>query len=267
MEMIPIRYNDKYNNKNKKDKIYIMQIGLKTRELLDEVAFFQDLGESEIIAGNKKLSKLDIENVSNKYEMITDFIRKNSTDKYIVTTKASEGSNVDAYVIKTPKKYVNKSFDKLYGVCVMDIMKSESSFEKKKGNPERKRIISLKDIGILEEFDYSELRELINISSFTNFKKTEKFAYISSIFDFLDNFDFKFNSVFEDMATFKEQLKFFKNCSSDLYNKQLKLLEKAEKNAEVYNKLSFIHYHVFREPLKLVNNDKQKEKRKIKVGD
>lgn len=261
MEMIPIKYSDKYNDKskNKKDKIYIMKIGLKNKELLDDIVFFQDLRESEIVAGNKKLSKAELENVSNKYEVITDFIRKNSTDKYIVTTKSREG-NIDAYVIKTPKKYINRSFDLLYGICVMDIMKSDVNYE-------RKRVVSLKNIGILEEFDYNELRELINISSVADFKKTEKFEYISDIFDFLDNFSFEFDSVFEDMDIFKEQLKFFKNCSSDMYHKQLKLLEKAENNSEVYNKLSFIYYHVFGETLKLVDNRRQKEKRKIKVGD
>ena len=253
-----------------KDKIYVVEVGLRDKESLNESAFFENFSESDLIIGNRKFSESSYSSEKNDlYKAVTRFIRYRfmytNKDKYVVTTRSEKDSLVfDTFAVKAPSKYVNDGLESLYGACVIDIMRSIPHSLKK-------RDISLKTFGILDSLDKEKLNEFMRLSSNDGFKDYSEFrdviTNVIDIFDFLDNFEFRLRRIVKSKEEIDRDIEFFDECSSDTSNRMSKFSKRASDNGKIYKQLVAIYGQVFNEPLRLFDNSQVKEKKKVKVGD
>ncbi len=226
--------------------------------------FSSDIKESEIIVNREKFSN-SIFKDSREENAPTDFIRAKSIlypRSFLVTTKQRVNSkNYDVYEVKQPPRKVNDYLDRLYGKAITDLRKEIP------GVKNRGRYVSLEEIGINEYLTDEKIAKLQRIvkeekdqTRWPELFEKEGIADITNTLDFITNFEC---TVVSDTTIPEDSIQNTLKALEIIKTRDYKNLNKyylmAQKNAEIYKKISYINKIMYDKPLTLIQSEHQKQ--------
>lgn len=226
--------------------------------------FSSDIKESEIIVNREKFSN-SIFKDSREENAPTDFIRAKSIlypRSFLVTTKQRINSkNYDVYEVKQPPRKVNDYLDRLYGKAITDLRKEIP------GVKNRGRYVSLEEIGINEYLTDEKIAKLQRIvkeekdqTRWPELFEKEGIADITNTLDFITNFEC---TVVSDTTIPEDSIQNTLKALEIIKTRDYKNLNKyylmAQKNAEIYKKISYINKIMYDKPLTLIQSEHQKQ--------
>ena len=243
---------------------YDVEIRLKKAKKIKTNFFGQDDNENDIIVNRQKFSNSIFKN-SVEENAPTDFIRAKSINyprNFLVTTKQthdSKGYNV--YEVEQPPRRVNKCLDKLYGKAITDLR------EEIPGVKNRGRYVSFEKLGMneyLTEEKIDKLQEIVayekDQSKWPELFEREGIADVGSTLDFINNFEWTVVSGTTIPETsIQDTLRSLRVINTKDFRQLNKYYIMAQKNADVYRKISRIHRIMYDEKLTLIQSERQKQ--------
>lgn len=243
---------------------YDVELKLKKAKKIKTNFFGQEDNESDIIVNGQNFSNSTFKN-SVEDNAPTDFIRSKSIlypRNFLVTTKQTPDSkSYDIYEVEQPPRKVNKCLDKLYGKAITDLRKEIP------GVKNRGRYVSLDKLGMneyLTEEKIDKLQEIVaeekDQSKWPELFEKEGIADVSSTLEFIKNFEWTVVSGTTIPETsIQDTLKSLSVINTKDFRQLNKYYTMAQKNADVYRKISRIHRIIYDEKMTLIQSERQKQ--------
>lgn len=251
-----------------KNRILNVQITLKNAEKIRKRVSFPDAEESEIIVNGKKLSESIYKN-SKEDKAALNFIRFNTLHyprNYLITTKQERDSQFyDVYEVAPPPKKVSEELDNLYGRVLTDMRKEVPGTNKG-------RYLSFEKVGLDKNLTDDKIMKLQQIvreerdtTKWPTLFEMAGVADLTATIHFIQNFDC---TVVADTTIPENSLNDTLKALEVIRTRDSKNLRNyytmAQKNRDIYAKLSYISKLVYNRPLNLIKSNKQKQKQLIK---
>lgn len=246
-----------------KNRILNVHITLKHAEKVRQRVSFPDARESEIIVNGKKLSE-SIYNDSRNYSALLEFIRYNTMHyprNYLITTRGERDTNLyDVYEVAPPPSKVNDELDNLYGRVLTDMIKEVPGTNNGK-------YLSFEKVGLGKDITDEKimmLQRIVKAESDTSkwpvLFKQAGIADLTDTVNFIRNFDC---TVVTDTTIPQDSLTDTLKALEVIHTRDSKNLRNyynmALKNSDIYAKLSCINKIVYKEPLNLIQSNRQKQ--------
>lgn len=243
---------------------YDVEIRLKNAKKIKTNLFSQDNNENDIIVNREKFSNSIFKN-SIEENAPTDFIRAKSINyprNFLVTTRQMHNSkSYDVYEVAQPPRRVNKCLDKLYGKAITDLK------EEIPGVENRGRYVSLEKLGMneyLTEEKIDKLQEIVaeekDQSKWPELFEREGIADVSSTLDFINSFEWTVVSgTTIPVTSIQDTLKSLSVIKTKDFRQLNKYYIMAQKNADIYRKISRIHRIMYDEKMTLIQSERQKQ--------
>ncbi len=243
---------------------YDVEIRLKNAKKIKTNFFSQDNNENDIIVNREKFSNSIFKN-SIEENAPTDFIRAKSINyprNFLVTTKQTNDSkSYDVYEVAQPPRRVNECLDKLYGKAITDLK------EEIPGVENRGRYVSLEKLGMneyLTEEKIDKLQEIVaeekDQSKWPELFEREGIADVSSTLDFINSFEWTVVSgTTIPVTSIQDTLKSLSVIKTKDFRQLNKYYIMAQKNADIYRKISRIHRIMYDEKMTLIQSERQKQ--------
>ena len=247
-----------------KNRVMNVEIRLRNARKIKTNVFSEEAKESDIIVNREKFSNSIFKN-SREENAPTDFIRAKSIlypRNFLVTTKTKiDSRSYDIYEVEQPPRKVNQCLDKLYGKAITDLRKEIP------GIKNRGRYVSFEKLGMndyLTDEKIEKLQEIVkeerDQSKWPEMFEREGIADVSNTLDFIRNFEC---TVVSDTTIPEENLQDTIKSLSIIGTRDYKNLNNyykmAQKNADIYTKISKINKIMYHEPLTLIQSERQKQ--------
>ena len=247
-----------------KNRVMNVEMRLRNAHKIKSNVFSREFNESDIIVNREKFSN-SIFKDSREEKAPTDFIRAKSIlypRSFLVTTKQrTDSRNYDVYEISQPPRKVNDCLDKLYGKAITDLRKEIPGIEN------RGKYVSFEELGMDEYLTDEKIAKLQRIvkeerdqTRWPELFEREGIADIGNTLDFINNFECTVVSdttIPED--NMKSTLKAFEIIKTREYKNLNKYYKTAQRNADIYKKISYINRIMYDKPLTLIQSEKQKQ--------
>ena len=249
---------------NDRKRIMNVAITLRNAKKIRTDVYLNEAEESDIIVNREKFSNSIFKDIREE-NAPTDFIRAKSIlypRNFLVTTKQrTDSKNYDVYEVSQPPRKVNTSLDKLYGKAITDLRK------KIPGVKNRGRYVSFEKLGMDEYLTDEKIAKLQRIvkeerdqSKWPEMFEKEGIADIGNTLDFINNFEF---TVVSDTtipeSSLQDALKALSVIKTRDYKNLNNYYKMAERNADIYKKISYINKIMYDEPLTLIQSERQKQ--------
>ena len=261
MLILPIVNRNPINDRR---RIMNVAITLRNAKKKRTDVFSSEVKESDIIVNREKFSNSIFKDIREE-NAPTDFIRAKSIlypRNFLVTTKTrNDSNNYDVYEVSQPPRKVNECLDKLYGKAITDLRKEIPGVEN------RGRYVSFEKLGMDEYLTDEKIAKLQRIvreerdqSKWPEMFEKEGIADVGNTLDFINNFEF---TVVSDTTipekSLQDTLKALEVIKTRDYKNLNNYYKMAEKNADIYRKISYINKIMYNEPLTLIQSERQKQ--------
>lgn len=249
---------------NDKKRIMNVSITLRNAKKIKTNYFSNEAKESDIIVNREKFSNSIFKDIREE-NAPTDFIRAKSIlypRDFLVTTKTrNDSKNYDVYEVSQPPRKVNECLDKLYGKAITDLRKEIP------GTENRGRYVSFEKLGMDKYLTNEKIAKLQRIvseerdqSKWPEMFEKEGISDIGNTLDFINNFEF---TVVSDTtipeSSLQDTLKALEVIKTRDYKNLNNYYKMAEKNADIYRKISYINKIMYDEKLTLIQSERQKQ--------
>lgn len=256
MLVIPMIYTDKDSGNR---SIISVRMELSDAEKIREGVHYNDAKPGQILMMNQPKY---LDDSSKKMEPV-DYMRGKSlgySGIFLITTQNEKNSDLyDVYkVVSLPPK-VNDDFDQLYNKGIIDMQKEIP------GINNRGRYVSFEKLGIekyLSDEKIAKLQKIVENSASNQWDELleeEKIADLRDITDFIKHF--KFTLVSDKTIptdSIEQVLDGLSVINSRDYRNLNNYKKMAEKNTEIFTKLSLIHQLLHNQPILIDLPPKQK---------
>lgn len=255
-------------SKNGVNKIYNIEVKLKTASKVKENTEVRGLNESDIFVNGKSFNE-SVYNIKNKDDnVVVNFIRqsnyRNGKKDFLITTRSrNDSTKYDLYHVEKPPVKVTSNLDRLYGKAILDMQKEIPGITKGK-------YISLSKLGVDEHITEEKITKLRSIvEKVSNEKELDFLLQANNISDLKSTMNFikLFNFTIINEATISEEqltslISSLEYTNSSEVKKLKKYYEMSKSNRSVYKTLTGINKIIYSKPLNIIH---KKESSKVLV--
>lgn len=251
-----------------RNRVLNVEVKLKTADRIRTGVRLSDVGESEVMINNQKLSDSSYKDDRTDGAAL-EFIRANSMRfrrNYLITTRTEASSSLyDVYEVEQPPKRINDGLDKLYISAITDMRKEIP------GN-KRGRYVSFEKLGVGQHLTDEKLQRLQDIiCKVSEPSELPVLLERAGVIDLVETLDFirVFDcTVIEDTSIAEDTLQGMIESLRKLNTRESRNLASyynmALSNRDIYSKISTINKMVYDKPLQLIQSKKQKQKHLVK---